>query len=241
MRRLLVLFPLCACSIAGAQAPIDVLAREVVEQRWQQTQPQPTPPIGVGTKLAKAREGLYSLLLPGWSQLRQGHHTRAALLAGAEATVWTTWIVSRLQGEKREDAYQDHAVRFAGVGGTDHAEEYWKAVAQYIDSDAYNDVVEATLRLGEEPEGGPYVGSDAWRWQSDARLSEYRKLRADSLGAFDRAETVLLFAILTRAVAFADAVRTALLSDDDAALQLEITPSSSWSDPGARIGLRHEF
>jgi hypothetical protein len=229
----------CAGS-ALAEVPIDVLARELAHQRWQQTAVEPAPTPGVGAKLVKAREGLYSLLVPGWSQLRQGHRTRAALLAGAEATVWTSWIVSRIQGEKREDAYQDYAVRFAGVQNTDRPEEYWKAVAQYIDSDAYNDGVQATLRLGEEPEGGPYVGSDAWRWQSAARLDEYQRLRADSLGAFDRAETILLFAILTRAVAFADAVRSALQSED-AALRLEFAPSASWSDPGARIGLRHEF
>jgi len=243
MRAACFVFMLLCASVApaGAQS-IDALSREVADANWeQQEEPRPMAPVQVGEKLRRASEGVYSLILPGWTQLRQGHKTRGALLIGAETAVWTTWVVSRIQGAKREDAYEDYAVQFAGIGSGDHDEAYWKALGAYRDSDAYNDDVQRDLRLGGEPEGPAYGGSDAWRWESEGRFQEYRKLRSDSLGAYDRAETVILFALLTRAIGLIDGVRTAVMQPEADGASLRLTPELDPSDPGARLAFRQSF
>jgi hypothetical protein len=197
-------------------------------------------------KLKKVAEGLPSLLLPGWSQWRQGNHTRAALLAGAEAGVWASWVIFRVQGGRREDSYEEYAVNFAGVSGVAHNDDYWKALAVYISSEDYNENRRLDLRAGGEIDGPAYDGDLAWRWRSPIALAEYRRLRTSSLGAFDHAENVLAFALLTRAIAVIDAVRTALVSDGDGAISsgrmgLHLHSQSIDGEPAAELGLRLSF
>ena len=118
----------------------------------------------------------------------------AVLLAGAEAGVWVSWWIFRVQGGRREDSYEEFAVNFAGVNGVDRAENYWKAVAIYISSDDYNENRRLDVRAGSELDGPVYDGNLGWQWSSPIALEEYRRLRTSSLGAFDHAENVIALA-----------------------------------------------
>ena len=172
-------------------------------------------------KLRRIGHGAFSLVLPGWSQYRSGHNGRALAFVSAEAIIWGTWLFSELQGDHRTDQYRDFAGRFADIGdtGTDD-DDYWRAVGRYADVEEYNNRVRRDNRaaaLEQELNGEPVtVGlndgtispEDGWVWSSERRQLEYRDLRADAQSAYDRAEFVLLFALVNRVIAFADAVRS---------------------------------
>ena len=171
-------------------------------------------------------------MLPGWSQYRAGHRTRAILFASAEVAIWGTWIFSEAQGNYRKDRYRDFAENFAGVGSRVHGDDYWRAVGLYRSSEDYNEIIRRDNRVAREEQeaaGGPVTiglddgtvgGSDAWFWTSERRFDEYGRLRSDSLSAFDRADLVIVFAIVNRVIAFADAVRSGPRVDDEDGLSL---------------------
>lgn len=230
---ILALLPLLVASSAAAEGSgrLEYEMRRVqVEAAGEPVQAQ--APDLFADRVGRIRHGAFSLLLPGWSQYRSGHRSRAIAFASAEAIIWGTWIFSEAQGGYRADRYEEFAQRFAGVGGAGHADEYWRAVGLYRSSEDYNVAVrrenrlliEEQIRNGQTVtvglEDGTVVGADAWEWSSDRRKQEYGRLRADSLSAYDRADLVLLFALVNRVVAFADAVRSGPPSEGDADLSL---------------------
>ena len=246
---LLLVGSISGASLVSAQAPpsssyeLRRMGREWATQRWDQSDPAPDNSPRT-EKFRKIGEGFPSLLIPGWSQWRQGHKSRAAVFLAAEIGVWTSWAIFRVQGSRREDSYADYAVQFADVEGTDHDEAYWKAVAIYRNSEDYNEDLRRDERGGLDPEGSPYTGEQAWQWQSPQRLDEYQQLRASSLTSYDRAENVLALALITRAVAVADAIREAFLADgvgDDGNVGLHMRANPLRPEEGAELGLRLRF
>jgi len=243
------LFPSAAWAGSSESAPtsaseLRLLGREWADARWNQSEPAPTSG-GPRAKFGKIAQGFPSLILPGWSQWRQGHKTRAALFLGSEVAVWTSWLVFHVQGERREDSYADYAVQYAGVNGSNHDEEYWKAVAFYVSAADYNEDQRRNIRGGVEPEGPASYGPDqAWQWSSPERLDEFRQLRVSSLTAHDRAENVLALLLVTRAVAVADAIREAFLSDPDepeSEIGFHLRANPIRPEEGAEVGLRLRF
>lgn len=201
-----------------------------------------------GETLGRLKHGAYSLLIPGWSQWRSGHNGRAIAFATAEALVWGTWGFSKLQANHREDQYVDFAQQFAQVQNGDHADEYWRALASYRDSDDFNAEVRADVRAGLQPDSALIATADAWRWQSERRFREFQQMRADALSAQDRADLVIAFALLTRVAAFVDAVRSGPPAGDSELSQgqsrsrpiaLDVRPSLS--DPSAKLSYRLQF
>jgi len=235
--------PVLAQTAPSGRAELESLSRSLVARSQPQDPSMPVPPSG---KLGRAKAGLWSLLLPGMSQYRAGHRTRAFLFFGAEAAVWTSFAVFRIQGHKREESYEEFATVFASVASTDHDEDYWRNVASYRSSDAYNMDVRRDQRSGAGDLGPEVSEADAWRWISEDRFNEFQRLRADSLDAYDRATLVTLFAILNRVVSFVDAVRSAgadpdPFADEAGDLSLRWDAQPFGPDPGATLGLRTRF
>lgn len=240
---LLLAGPARSAPAPQGRAELESLSRSLVAQRSRQ---DPTAPSPVNEKLRRAQAGLWSILVPGLSQYRSGHQTRAFLFFGAEAAIWTSFAVFRIQGHKREESYEEFATVFASVESTDHDEDYWRNVASYRSSDEYNMDVRRDQRSGAGDLGSEVPDGDAWRWISEDRFDEFRRLRADSLDAYDRATLVTLFAILNRVVSFVDAVRSAGGDDDpfaeegaDVSLRWDAQPFGP--DPGATLGLSTRF
>ena len=91
------------------------------------------------------KDMLLSLALPGLGELRTGHEKRAVIHFAAEAAVWTTFIVYRLQGGLRKDDYIEYAEVYAGVeDGDGQSDGYYKNLASYMRSDpgpdSYNEI-----------------------------------------------------------------------------------------------------
>lgn len=268
----LLLPALCLLLLAPGHAALaqDSTARLRLEQELRAVQAERTLQQEDGSevsrggfdreKLERVRHGLFSIVLPGWSQRRAGHDGRALAFASTELVIWSTWLFSRLQGDYREDRYREFAEQFAGVSDPDgRSDDYWRAVGRYGDVEEYNNRVRRDNRAAafeQEFNGQPVtIGlndgviapEDGWSWSSERRQSEYRELRGDSQSAYDRAQFVLLFALVNRVVAFADAVRSGPRRDDEDAmllragafeLGLDIDPRPH--DPGAalRVGAR---
>ena len=220
-----------------------------------------TADAGVGPSLLEDRlrrvgHGAWSLLLPGLSQYRSGHNGRAVAFFSVEALVWGSYAFSQFQGYYREDQYREFAGLYAGVEDTDRDDDdYWRSVGIYVDTSEYNEEQRRVNRAEREQQiadGGPVTvdlddglisEADGWEWSSERRRQEYRSRRADALSSFDRANISLLFAVLNRIVAFADAVRSGPPSDDpeDTALvragrfALDVDFDPSPVDPSAQV------
>lgn len=162
-------------------------------------------PRNLGRKL---KAGALSLLLPGLGQLYNGDRGKALAFGGAELAVWTTYGVLHTIARGAEDDYQEYADIYAGVSG-DHTERYWRAVGRYMTSEEYNEDLEMEARA----EGGAATNligpEDAWFWRSAERQNDFQLLRADATRAYDRRDFTVLFAIVNRAIAAYDAVRSA--------------------------------
>ncbi len=162
-------------------------------------------PRNLGTKL---KAGALSLLLPGLGQLYNGDKGKALAFGGAELAVWTTYGVLHTIANGAEEDYQDYALIYAGVDG-DHSERYWRAVGRYMTSDEYNEGLEMEARAEGVEATNLIPAEDAWFWRSAERQNDFQLLRADAARAYDRRDFTVLFAIVNRAVAAYDAVRSA--------------------------------
>lgn len=219
----------------AARLHLERASRAVQTERGMSAQQTPQARGGAfdREKLERVRHGLFSLLLPGWSQYRAGHQGRAIGFASTEAVIWGTWIFSRLQGDYRTDQYEDFAAQFAGVQDAgSRNDDYWRAVGRYGDVEEYNNRVRRDNRaaaLEQEFNGEPVtiglndgtIGpEDGWTWSSELRQSEFRSRRGDAQSAYDRARLVLLFALVNRIVSFADAVRSGPAGSDETGVLL---------------------
>jgi hypothetical protein len=211
-------------------------------------------------RLQRIGHGAWSLLIPGWSQYRAGHTTRAIAFASVEAVVWGTWIFSEFQGRYREDQYEEFAGIFAGVDSGRDDDDYWRSVGVYVDSEQYNEQIRRENRAAAEEQelngepvtvglnDGTIPESDSWEWTSERRRREYLQRRSDAISAYDRADFVLLFALLNRVVAFADAVRSApvgapepqgLIETRGFSVDVDFDPGPA--DPSATLRLGRSF
>lgn len=212
-----------ATSSDDAAARLDAVSREVVatNHAFDRTALRQEGPSVMQDRLARIGHGFWSALIPGWSQYRSGHDRRAIAFASAEVVIWSTWIFSEFQGRYREDQYREFAQVYAGVPNVDRDDEdYWRAVGANVDAEQYNEaqrIENRAARDEQELNGEPVtIGLDdgtfgedaAWEWTSERRQIEYVERRSDAIAAFDRADFVLLFAVLNRVVAVADAVRS---------------------------------
>jgi hypothetical protein len=165
---------------------------------------------------------MLSLLLPGTGQEYIGSHKRARAMWAAEGGIWTTYALFKVQGNNREDKYQEMAGLFAGVNGT-RDDGYYQAIAFYTNNYEYNIDVrrEARYIYPYDPElqdqyvlDNGYFGDDGWEWDSIERQLEYRDTRTASKESHRRATLTVGFAVLNRMVSMIDVYLTFKLSDE---------------------------
>ena len=245
-----------------ARARIESVSREAVAATTPQSDValMQAEPSLLQDRLQRIGHGAWSLLIPGWSQYRAGHTTRAIAFASVEAVVWGSWIFSEFQGRYREDQYEEFAGIFAGVDSGRDDDDYWRSVGVYVDSEQYNEQIRRENRAAAEEQelngepvtvglnDGTIPESDSWEWTSERRRREYLQRRSDAISAYDRADFVLLFALLNRVVAFADAVRSApvgapepqgLIESRGFSVDVDFDPGPA--DPSATLRLGRSF
>jgi hypothetical protein len=197
-----------------------VSLRTIPESVWGNTAPAPAAAAAPAFQQMGAESGggpsvaravLYSLVLPGWGDYYAGRTYRARYFFIAEAAVWTSFAVFRIQGSQDEEAYQNYAVQFAGVERTDHSDDFYAELRQWDSSADY----EAYLKTEGRPVLFPDIGStalqsyfeenrladyEAWEWQSLEHRLEFSRLRSASKNAYRRSMFALAAAGVNRVV-----------------------------------------
>jgi len=217
---ILVLLALAAPALASDEAP---------SLRW--LPGSPTVSTASGPDFSALEEGYsedpgelsvgkavgYSLLLPGLGDWYAGNHPRAIVSFGIEAAIWTTFIVSKVQADQREDAYREYATLFAEVTSTNHSDDYYALLREYDDWELYEADVMLDARIaGYENSPNPDLGSEAlkqyftdnrvsdfepWQWQSLDNKVQFQEMRSSSINADRRAEFAIAAAVANRVVA----------------------------------------
>jgi hypothetical protein len=215
--------------------------------------------------LSMTRAVLSSLLLPGLGDWYAGRRDRAKTFFIVEGALWTAFVVFRIQGNEREDAYKDLAQTFAGVQSTDHSDDFYSVVGQYNSSDEYASDFKKDSRLDLWPD----VGYDAmeryylenrvadfeeWSWGSFENRVDYREMRSSSKLAYRRSGYVLAAAALNRVIAAVFAYQAVKSSRSDRSderqsdarsggYRLEVSgPGPGARDaPAARVSLIRSF
>ena len=193
----------------------------------------------------KVKAGVLSAILPGAGQFYNGQKSKAYIMVGVEAAIWTAYFVFDAQGDARMESSREWAGIYAGTSGG-HENSYWQSVGHYMDSDAYNESLLREARALEETATGLISGNDAWQWVNVDRKNGYSKLRADGNSAYDRRDFMILFAVVNRAVSVVDAVLNAgkedgLLETEVLGMKVELEMLPSFQDPGARWVVSRSF
>jgi hypothetical protein len=193
----------------------------------------------------KVKAGLLSAVLPGAGQFYNGQKSKAYIMVGIEAAIWTCYFVFDAQGDARMESARQWAGIYAGTSG-EHENSYWQKVGQYMDNDAFNESRLREARALQETATGLIGGRDAWQWVNEDRKDGYSKLRADGNSAYDRRDFMILFAVVNRAVSVVDAVLNAgqsdgLLETEVLGMNMELEVLPSFQDPGARWVVSRRF
>jgi hypothetical protein len=169
------------------------------------------------------KDMLLSALVPGLGELRTGHTTMAAVHFAAEAAVWTSFIVFRVQGGLRRDDYVEYAEVYAGARNTSaRSDNYFRELARYVRSDpgpdSYNErEVRDTARAlyPDDPdarrsyvEAHEYTGDLAWDWETVENWRTYRELRESSELSYQRSRFCIGAAVANRIASVLGLART---------------------------------
>jgi len=169
---------------------------------------------------------LYSLLLPGLGQLYLGEKREAKLFLLGEAAVWTAFVVFRVEGRLREDAYKEYAVTHAGLGSRNHSDAFYRIIGDYNSAEEYEEFLKMEGRYQAyyddptDPQADYqaledfYLSSrvrdfEPWKWTSTEDRRFYHRLRSGSRQAYRRAVYMLAAAAVNRVASAVLAARSA--------------------------------
>ncbi len=172
-----------------------------------------------GNRRVKAM--LLSLLVPGLGEFYAGNRGWAYLFFGTEAAIWSGFAWQRIQGNLREDRYEEFAEVWAGVDkATGWDESYYTNLGRYP---TYEDYRVVAIR---SQEGDLYPVEAHWEWQTDERRLRYGDIRADSNRSFQRAEFIAASALLNRALSVVHVARS-VKNTPASSLNLTFRPNDS--------------
>jgi hypothetical protein len=152
------------------------------------------------------KAGLLSALIPGGGQYYLGKRKTARYFFAAEALTWLSYFSFRTYGNWKKDDYQAYAAIHANADLEDKSDEFLTWVGFYSNIREFNQFGRAW-----DPER-PYLPDtpeNHWEWQTEEERLTYRDLRNGSKESYRRSEFMIGLAILDRAVAVIDAVRSA--------------------------------
>jgi len=173
------------------------------------------------TNRSAFRQAAWSLLVPGLAQHRMGHSLRSSIYFALEGISWIAIGGFLYQGYNEENAFKEYAVAFAGIEGTDNADDYYELIGQYPSSEGpggYNEYLLREARdlyypdldaMQEYYDSNVITGDESWEWRTEKAFDLYNDMRHRSDTAYRRALYSFVFAMTLRVVSTADAVRLA--------------------------------
>jgi hypothetical protein len=197
---------------------------------------------------------LLSLALPGLGELRTGHTNRALVHFVAEAAIWTTFTVYRVQGGLRKDDYIEYAEVYAGVlDASGESDGYYRDLARFRRSDpgpmSYNELeVRATARAlhpddldarNQYIEENEIRGARAWNWETDEHWMTYGAMRESSELSYQRSRFAVAAAVTNRIVSVLGLARAR--GPADSRINVGMTPSPGGEGYYTAITLSKSF
>ncbi len=197
-----------------------------------------------GRKLSLKAIGL-SLLVPGVAQIRMGEKNRGIAFLVADAGFWSSFAAFRVQGSIRKDSY----VTLAGIGAgiqkpEGRTEEYYRRIGDWYSSEYYDQTVRAEARdlygddlAGREAyyEAHKVPPDQAWRWESTAAWSRYRKKRNDTSSSYRWSRNMLGLAAANRVAALIDAAVLANRAGRRTTVHMDVTPGETPASAELRL------
>jgi hypothetical protein len=238
MRLLVAMTMVCTLSAAAWAEPVKLSLRDAAStpaavsasaSEWNYQAETAT----ADATLSPQKAVLYSLLLPGLGDWKLGNKNRATVFFAIEGLIWVSYATFQVQGGNYEDEYESLAVRFAGVAGTDHSDDFYATIRDYDSSEEY----EADIKN----EGRYYdTGSEAldqyfienrvddyqpWLWASTDRRLQYSETRSASKTAYRRADYMIAAAAANRLVSAVFAYAAARsAAQHEVGLNLDVSP-----------------
>jgi hypothetical protein len=156
-----------------------------------------------------------SAILPGLGEQYVGRGDRSKVFFATEALIWSTFAFYRVQGNLREDRYEEFAQVNAGAP-RDGDSDYYEHIGFWLSLDEWHDIVrrDARLRFPDDPaeqdaffeKNKRYNGADYWEWPDDETRTRYRQLRSRSERSFRNSRLAAGAAIINRLASMIDAL-----------------------------------
>lgn len=201
---------------------LPVYAQDVQEM---DTPDRPQPQIS--NPKSPTRAAVLSMLFPGLGEAYAGSWKRAGVFFAAEAATWAGFFAFRTYANWRETDYQLFAAEHAGITLGGQPSSYFRDVARFLSSDAFN----RDQLLSRRDKAVLYTGPDAWEWDSVASRETYLEIRRSSRRADNRSLYVLGVAFAARLVSAIDARHVArhdpLRIDAGPSFNLVVPPDGS--------------
>jgi hypothetical protein len=208
---------------------------------------------GDGELRSPTKAFFLSMILPGLGQRYYGANGKALACFIAEGALWTTFAVFKVQGNMREEDFEEWAQMFASakVDGYDRDEEYFQRVSRYLSSDDYNLEVKYIARLiypNDREAQFAYIdqnsvtGDDTWEWTSGDTRDQFRVIRSRALDSDTHANWTLGGLVLLRIVSAIDAaLGTSAANRHVAGGDLGLRPAFPSGEPGFALGYTRGF
>lgn len=202
---------------AGVPSPLETLLAASATDSPRQAE---TDAEGASGMSPRVKAMLLSLLVPGLGQYSAGDRTWSYVFFGAEVAIWGTYVAFHIQGDAREERFQEFAGLWGGVASPKgHDDTYYTNVGRWRSYDDY----QVALSDAEM-----YPADQHWLWPTDERRNRYLDLRAAAEDSFHRANFVLAAALVNRALAVVHAARS--VSAESASFSLDVREA-----PGAEL------
>ncbi len=188
---------------------------------------------GTDATLSPGKAVLYSLLLPGLGDWKLGNKNRATVFFALEGLIWVSYATFQVQGGNYENEYEDLAVRFAGVSGTDHSDDFYATIRDYDSSEEYEADIKNEGRYydtGSEALDQYFIDNrvedyQPWLWASTDRRLQYSETRSASKTAYRRADYMIAAAAANRVVSAVFAYAGARsAAKHEVGLNLDVSP-----------------
>jgi hypothetical protein len=190
--------------------------------------------------------------LPGLGQRYLGQPRKALAFHLGEAGLWTLFGVYKIQGNIREEDFEEWAERFSGakIDGYERDEDFFQTISRYLSSDEYNFYVKLDARalIEDRDEQLAYIdqfsikGDDTWAWQSPQHRDRFRVIRHGAVVANRRANWTLGALVMLRVVSAIDAaLETGAANRKLAGGELSVRPILPSGEPGLALGYSRAF
>ncbi len=194
-----------------------------------------------------------SMLLPGLGQRYIGDRKKALACYIGEGALWSSFVIFKIQGDKREEDFKEWAETFASarLDGYSRDEEYFQTISRYLSSDEYNLEVKLVARLIHPDDRDAQLafiadnsigGDDAWAWTSNDTRNQFRVIRHRALDSDRHANWTLGGLVLLRLVSAIDAaLETGAANRRLAGGGLSLSPAFPSGEPGFAVGYSRAF